>query len=202
MVLPMRLQGSTFPSLGCQRTLLGLASSMVNWTASGSICSLLLALTPFQLMIVDREDLRKLFSQQIDSLVTLINQQLDHIQRPGHSILLLLSGKFCQVPYVQHRLGHQFAGVSDRQYPITRLQVVPDINLSVCKGLVAKHMKDREAVDSILDGHCFGASYGLVCREIFNNDNLNHSGGFVRKDSSNKQTYVENVVDWIVKKVA
>ena len=154
----------------------------------------------------NREELRQLFDHQVDRIFALIDKQLNSLLREapdakiGH---LILSGGLGQSRYVQHRL-HDRYGEGSYLYPNAtsmQVRVAPDPQLAVCKGLVQDRLRKLQAGKSVLGWRCCRASYGLICKELYDKNNPTHFNRNPVKDSLDGKLYVADSVDWFVVKV-
>ncbi|EME78602.1 uncharacterized protein MYCFIDRAFT_190830 [Pseudocercospora fijiensis CIRAD86] len=156
-------------------------------------------------MHFDKEELRGLFDHQIDKLFRVIDRQLHTLQDrlPERQIShLILSGGLGQSPYVQQRLiehyrmpsGH-FSNTKGMQ-----IRVAPDPQLAVCKGLVADRLRKLKAGQGVLSWRCCRASYGLLCKEVFDPENVKHHERRATIDARDGKMYVNNCIAWFVKK--
>ena len=115
---------------------------------------------------------------------------------------LVLSGGLGQSPYVQRRLKERYgAGAYFYQNAEnTKVQVAPDPQLAVCKGLVADRLRKLRAGHSVLGWRCCRASYGLICKELYDKKNSKHVGRKTEKDLRDGKQYIPNSIDWFVVK--
>lgn len=151
-------------------------------------------------------ELQTLFDHQIEKLFRLIDHQLRSLsERLPHKTVshLVLSGGLGQSPYVQQRLrehygegSYMFANAQHMQ-----IRVAPDPQLAVCKGLVADRLRKLKAGESVLGWRCCRASYGLICRELYNKKNPKHVGRKTVRDTRDRELYVSECIDWFVEKV-
>ncbi|KAL8932065.1 MAG: hypothetical protein Q9216_006978, partial [Gyalolechia sp. 2 TL-2023] len=151
-----------------------------------------------------REDLQKLFDKQVQKLVDLIDSQLRNMQRkfPNQQVNhLILAGGLGHSPYVQNQLRTRFhnGGVHPNAANI-QVRVAPDPQLAVCKGLVGDRLRRLRAGKPVLNSRCCRASYGTLCKEVFNKDNPLHQGRSTMKDPLNGKFYVVGSIAWFIKK--
>jgi len=78
-----------------------------------------------------------------------------------------------------------------------RVVVAPDPQLSVCKGLVENRVREIDSPGSgpVLDWRCARASYGTLCKVLYNKNDPNHVGARVELDPMNNKKYVVQVVE-------
>ncbi|KAL8705963.1 MAG: hypothetical protein Q9201_000957 [Fulgogasparrea decipioides] len=152
-----------------------------------------------------REELQRLFDKQIQKLVTLIDSQLQTMQskRPGQQVNhLILAGGLGHSHYVQDRLRTRFVnGGSHPNATNIQVRVAPDPQLAVCKGLVGDRLRRLKVGKSVLKWRCCRASYGTICKELYNKDNPQHVGRPTMKDPQNGKLYVMESIAWFIKKV-
>ncbi|KAL8745997.1 MAG: hypothetical protein Q9190_001923 [Brigantiaea leucoxantha] len=155
-------------------------------------------------MSFKREDLRSLFDKQIQKLIGLVDAQLQNMQRkcPGQQVNhLILSGGLGHSAYVQDRLRAQY--MSGGRHPnATNVQVriAPDPQLAVCKGLVGDRVKRLKHGKAILRWRCCRASYGTICKELYDKANPDHVGRATVRDPMNGKVYVTQSVAWFIRK--
>ena len=116
---------------------------------------------------------------------------------------LILSGGLGQSPYVQRRLREHY---SEASYLLANAQsmqvrVAPDPQMAVSKGLVADRLRKLKAGQSVLGWRCCRASYGLICKKMYNKKNPKHIGRKTVKDPKDRELYVPDCIDWFVEKV-
>lgn len=156
-------------------------------------------------MRFSRGDLRRLFDKQIRDLIALIDAQLQSIQSkfPDQQVAhLVLSGGLGHSPYVQQRLRSRY--VSGGGHPnATSLQVriAPDPQLAVCKGIVADRVRKLKAGKAVLRYRCCRASYGTICKELYNKNNPQHVGRATTVDPMNDKLYVTQSIAWFIVRV-
>lgn len=115
---------------------------------------------------------------------------------------LILSGGLGQSAYVQRRLREHYQELSFMLANARNMQVrvAPDPQMAVCKGLVADRLRKLKAGESVLGWRCCRASYGLICKELYNKKNPKHIGRATVKDPKDRELYVPDCVDWFVEK--
>ena len=118
----------------------------------------------------------------------------------GH---LVLSRGLGQSPYVQQRLGDKYSEGSYLYPNAAAMQVcmAPDPQLAVCKGLATDRPRKLQAGQDALGCRRCRASYGLICKELYDRDNPKHFNRNPEKDSSDGKLYVSDWVDWFIEKV-
>ncbi|KAI4281717.1 MAG: hypothetical protein L6R35_005580 [Caloplaca aegaea] len=151
-----------------------------------------------------KEELQRSFDKQVQKLVSLIDSQLQTMQRkrPGQQINhLILAGGLGHSPYVQDRLRARFLnGGGHVNAQGIQVRVAPDPQLAVCKGLVGDHVRSLKAGKPVLKWRCCRASYGTICKEIYDKDNPMHVGRQTEKDPMNGKVYVTQSIAWFIKK--
>jgi len=80
------------------------------------------------------------------------------------------------------------------------VRIAPDPQLAVCKGLVADRVRKLTTNQSILGWRCCRASYGTICKILYNKKNPEHIGKPVTKDPINNKLYITQAVAWFIKK--
>ena len=153
-----------------------------------------------------REDLRRIFDRQLEKLFNLIDKQLSSLsQRMPHETVghLVLSGGLGQSAYVQKKLRDRYSEGS-YIYPnaqTMQVRLAPDPQLAVCKGLVADRLRKLKAGEGVLGWRCCRASYGLICKKLYDKNNPKHIWRRTEKDPRDGKLYVQDCVDWFVEKV-
>ncbi|KAF2166097.1 hypothetical protein M409DRAFT_55439 [Zasmidium cellare ATCC 36951] len=155
-------------------------------------------------MLFDKNELRLQFDVQIEKLFRLIDRQISSVvaklpdqQRISH---LVLSGGLGRSSYVQQRLIEHYRNGSVK-YANTQameVRVAPDPQLAVCKGIVADRLRKLKAGHSVLGWRCCRASYGVICRELY--DKQKHVGRPTYVDVQDSKLYVDNCVEWFITK--
>ncbi|KAF2269555.1 hypothetical protein CC78DRAFT_564797 [Lojkania enalia] len=154
-------------------------------------------------MTFDREDLQRLFDKQIAKLFKLIDTQIESLYRkyPGEQVShIVLSGGLGNSAYVQAQLRQHY---STPRFPNTRhihFHISPDPQLAVCKGLVADRTRKLITSQSVLGWRCCRASYGTVCKILYDRNNLDHQNKQVVRDPMNGKFYITQAIAWFVKK--
>ncbi|KAL9058773.1 MAG: hypothetical protein Q9206_001760, partial [Seirophora lacunosa] len=170
-----------------------------------------------------REELQRLFDKQVQKLVSLIDSQLQTMQRkrPGQQVVrfkampnkplptdsykqnhLILAGGLGNSPYVQERLRARFlAGGGHPNAREIQVRVAPDPQLAVCKGLVGDRVRRLKAGKPVLKWRCCRASYGTICKEVYDKENPMHVGRPLERDPMNGKMYVTQRIAWFIKKV-
>ncbi|CAO1605257.1 hypothetical protein XANCAGTX0491_008779 [Xanthoria calcicola] len=151
-----------------------------------------------------KEELQRFFDKQVQKLVGLIDTQLQTMQRkhPGQQVNhLILAGGLGHSPYVQNRLRARFLrGGGHSNAANIQVRVAPDPQLAVCKGLVGDRLRRLKAGQPVLKYRCCRASYGTICKELYNKDNPLHRGRSMYKDPMNGKVYVTQSIAWFIKK--
>ncbi|KAF2237112.1 hypothetical protein EV356DRAFT_496637 [Viridothelium virens] len=152
-----------------------------------------------------KEDLRGFFDRQLHKLFRSIDTQLQNLNRrlPDETVShLVLSGGLGQSLYVQEKLKARYANGSELHpnAQFMQVRIAPDPQLAVCKGLVADRLRKLTVGRSVLGWRCCRASYGIVCKELYDKHKPSHVGREIRKDSRDGKTYVLRSVEWFVKK--
>jgi hypothetical protein len=115
---------------------------------------------------------------------------------------LILSGGLGHSPYVRERLtSHFLFGADHVNAKSMQVRVAPDPQLAVCKGIVADRVLKLQSGVPILKWRCCRASYGTLCRVLYDKKNPEHIGRPAVKDSIDKKLYIEKSIAWFIKKV-
>jgi hypothetical protein len=76
------------------------------------------------------------------------------------------------------------------------VRIAPDPQLAVCKGIIADRLAKLKRGTSVLGWRCCRASYGTVCRILYDPADPFHSSFPITVDAVDGKLYIENVVDW------
>jgi hypothetical protein len=155
-----------------------------------------------------REDLQKMFDKQIDKLFKLIDTQLQSLYQklPNEQVShLILSGGLGNSAYVQQRLRSRYSYNHGPmpQFPNgsrIEVRIAPDPQLAVCKGIVADRVQKIRTNRSVLGWRCCRASYGTLCKILYDPKNPQHEGMYAMKDPMNNKHYITHAIAWFVKK--
>lgn len=79
-----------------------------------------------------------------------------------------------------------------------RIQVAPDPQLAVCKGIVADRLAKLKYGTSILGWRCCRSSYGTLCKSLYDPKNPSHFGRNTLRDPLDGKLYVTKIIDWSV----
>jgi len=103
---------------------------------------------------------------------------------------------------VQEQLRARYAtGGGHQNARNIQVRIAPDPQLAVCKGVVADRIRKLRAGTSVLSYRCCRASYGTICKELYNKDNPQHAGRATILDSMNGKPYVTQSIAWFIIKV-
>ncbi|CAI6291398.1 unnamed protein product [Periconia digitata] len=154
-------------------------------------------------MTFRREDLQRVFDDQIKKLIKLIDTQflkLD-IRYPGEQVRhLVLSGGLGNSAYVQQRLRETYSSSSLPNAQNVSLRISPDPQLAVCKGIVGDRVRKILTSQSVLSTRCCRSSYGTVCKVRFDKYNPEHIGKEQYQDPHDRKWYLVDAIAWFVKK--
>jgi hypothetical protein len=154
-------------------------------------------------MTFEREDLQTLFDKQIAKLCRLIDTQLQALYQkfPNEQVAhLVLSGGLGNSAYVQSRLRAHYAATKLPNAAEVRVRVAPDPQLAVCKGLVVDRVRKLLTSHSVLGWRCCRASYGTMCKILYDHKNPDHLGKQIVRDPLNGKWYIMQAIAWFVKK--
>ncbi|KAF2865830.1 hypothetical protein BDV95DRAFT_632187 [Massariosphaeria phaeospora] len=154
-------------------------------------------------MTFDREDLQRLFDKQISKLFKLIDSQLQSLYEkyPGEQVAhLVLSGGLGNSAYVQSQLRAHYAQTSLPNARSISVRIAPDPQLAVCKGLVADRVRKLITSHSVLGWRCCRASYGTMCKILYDKKNPDHAYLQPVRDPMNGKLYIIQAIAWFVKK--
>ncbi|KAE8828155.1 hypothetical protein PTNB85_07340 [Pyrenophora teres f. teres] len=156
-------------------------------------------------MTFERQDLQRLFDDQIAKLFKLIDTQLQslHQKFPSERVAhLVLSGGLGNSAYVQSQLRKYYARTTFPNAESIRVSIAPDPQLAVCKGLVSDRVRKILTSRSVLGWRCCRASYGTVCKIAYDKKNPDHQNKELVRDPLNNKLYITQSIAWFVKKGA
>ena len=159
-------------------------------------------------MVIQQAELKALFDGQIDRMLDLIEEQLQRLEQRDASAQvshLVLSGGLGSSPYVRQRLKSYFEtgrGSSRPNAQDIHIVTVAEPQLAVVHGLVLDRVQLVKRGEEIFKQRCCGNSYGVKCLQIYNPRNVEHTGKEVFVDKRDGKKYVENQIDWFVKRVS
>lgn len=82
-----------------------------------------------------------------------------------------------------------------------QVRVAPEPQLVVCKGIVADRVQKLKSGLSVLRWRCSRASYGTLCKTLYNPNNREHFGKNTQKDLWDGKLYIDNWIDWFITQV-
>ncbi|KAI4920818.1 hypothetical protein J4E85_008933 [Alternaria conjuncta] len=155
-------------------------------------------------MYFRRDDLKGFFDAQVSKLFAMMDKQLARLLQkfPSEQVShLVLSGGLGNSAYVQNCLRSRYAfgstPYSNAQH--MQIRIAPDPQLVVCKGNVADRVQKLKSGQSILGWRCSRASYGTMCKILYDPFNLAHFGLRTELDPLDKKEYVMDCIDWFIK---
>ncbi|KAF2703082.1 hypothetical protein K504DRAFT_393355 [Pleomassaria siparia CBS 279.74] len=154
-------------------------------------------------MTFDREDLQVLFDKQIAKLFKLIDGQLASLFQkfPTEQVAhVVLSGGLGNSSYVQASLRAHYLNTSIPNAASIHVRIAPDPQLAVCKGLVSDRVRKLLTSHSVLGWRCCRASYGTMCKILYDKKDPSHQGKQLMKDPMNGKIYIMQAIAWFVKK--
>lgn len=154
-------------------------------------------------MTFDREDLQALFDKQIAKLFKLIDTQLASLFQkfPAEQVAhLVLSGGLGNSSYVQQSLRAHYLSTDIPNARSIRVRIAPDPQLAVCKGLVSDRVRKLITSHSVLGWRCCRASYGTMCKILYDKKDPSHQGKQLMRDPMNGKMYIMQSIAWFVRK--
>ncbi|KAK5047574.1 hypothetical protein LTR84_006671 [Exophiala bonariae] len=154
------------------------------------------------MMVISKEDLEKIFDQQVSRIVRLLEEQLQTLQHnhPTETInYLVLSGGLGSSPYLYQRLKSHFelgAHGSVNTQNLTILKADKP-QLAVVRGLVMDRVQEIISDRNVYVERCCRSSYGVVARHPYNP--MFHQGEPVSEDPRDKRRWAEQQIDWFIK---
>lgn len=83
-----------------------------------------------------------------------------------------------------------------------QVRVAPEPQLVVCKGIVADRVQKLKTGKSVLGWRCSRASYGTLCKVLYDPQNSQHFSQRTQKDPLDGKLYVTNCISWFIKQVS
>jgi hypothetical protein len=157
-------------------------------------------------MYFQRDDLKGFFDTQVSKLFDMMDKQLSRVRQkhPTEQVShLVLSGGLGNSAYVQHCLRSRYASGNTPHSNAHNMQIriAPDPQLVVCKGNVADRVQKLKTGQSVLGWRCSRASYGTMCKILYDPYDPAHQGSKTEVDPLDKKTYIMNCIDWFIKQV-
>jgi len=78
--------------------------------------------------------------------------------------------------------------------------VAPEPQLAVCKGVAADRVRKVKGGEAILGWRCCRASYGTICKILYDKNNPEHHGRPTYRDPLNGKYYINQAIAWFIKK--
>lgn len=144
--------------------------------------------------------LQKFPSEQVVRRMTNSTPWVSSDQPQSH---LVLSGGLGNSAYVQNCLRSRYAFGNTPHPNVQHMQIriAPDPQLVVCKGNVADRIQKLKTGQSVLGWRCSRASYGTMCKMLYDPFNLAHFGMRTEVDPLDKKEYIMDCIDWFIKQV-
>jgi hypothetical protein len=154
-------------------------------------------------MTFRRNEIQGYFDAQIKKLFELIDKQLVRLQQKfptEHVAHLVLSGGLGNSIYVQRCIRERYSfGRSPFPNALSiQVRVAPEPQLVVCKGIVADRIQKLKSGLSVLRWRCSRASYGTLCKIVYNPNNPDHFGKKGHKDLWDGKLYIDDWIDWFI----
>jgi hypothetical protein len=156
-------------------------------------------------MIIQKEELRGIFDDQIEKIMALIEEQLATLQNmnPSEEITyLVLSGGLGSSPYLQKVLQARYELGASRFANAKDIQIlkVPKPQLAVSHGIVLDRVQQIKENRIVYKQRYCRCSYGVVVRQEYN-PKL-HSGEILSADPRDKKVWAERQIDWFIVQVS
>lgn len=155
---------------------------------------------------VDLKLLLGLFDSQLEPLLDLIGETISAFAEESpskHITQLVLSGGLGSSLYVQQRIRKEFctdARHSSLSYGPLTLNVSPEPQLAVCKGVCHDRLGWVERRRSVLSSRCCRASYGTQCKILYDPKNKGHKHLEPVIDPLDGKKYIKNGVEWFIRR--
>ncbi|KAH0828262.1 hypothetical protein AYO21_03817 [Fonsecaea monophora] len=157
--------------------------------------------------ILDRNELQRLFDDQLNRIFQLINDQIARALRvlPRSPIAhIVLSGGLGRSPYVIHKFGNIYRHLDPSPFimPAAGVVQLPDPQLAVVRGLLMSRAHqlavDRLGAGSrpVLRARVARISYGIVYNQLFNPHM--HRDQNIFRDETDRRVYARDQIKWLV----
>lgn len=116
---------------------------------------------------------------------------------------LILSGGLSNSAYVQDQIRRRYTSNASG-FPCAQavnVWVAPDPQLAVCKGLVEDRSRKLDTGKHVIEKRCCRASYGVKCKEKYDEKKYQHRGRKRVKDDIDGKEYIVDAIEWFIKKV-
>ena len=155
-------------------------------------------------MIITKDELQRVFDDQLEKMYRLIDEQLKRLQT-SHArenvSFLVLSGGLGSSPYIQKKLKSRYeigSGISPNAQDMEILKA-PEPQLAVVHGLVMDRIQQIDRGIVVYKERCCRSSYGVVVRQPYNP--YLHQGEDVSIDPRDKKKWAERQIHWFIKQV-
>ncbi|KAK4982639.1 hypothetical protein LTR50_007651 [Elasticomyces elasticus] len=155
------------------------------------------------MVVLTNDELQRLFDQQVNRILTLIDEQLRVVQseHPSESVnYLMLSGGLGSSPYLQERVRDRYERGAGAVFPNAQnmaILIAAEPQLAVVQGLVYARVQALKGGPELLSSRRCPVSYGVVVRELWNP--REHQGEYIQRDPLDKKRWAENQIFWFVK---
>ncbi|KAI4203188.1 MAG: hypothetical protein LQ350_002064 [Teloschistes chrysophthalmus] len=154
-------------------------------------------------MTFTRQDMCKLFDEQLKGIYSILDNQLDYLKKERSSKqvdYLVLSGGLGSSVYVKNKLTERYITNKSRHSNIKHLQIytADDPQIAVVQGLVLNEAQQHETGSATLKSRISPASYGVLCKEPYKVEK--HLGMDFETDELDGKLYAIDVIHWFVKK--
>ncbi|KAI9738416.1 MAG: hypothetical protein M1834_008919 [Cirrosporium novae-zelandiae] len=152
-------------------------------------------------LMINREDLERIFDGLVKKMINLINEQIEKMEKihPSEKIThLVVSGGLGSSEYVRKQLNSYYK--LETKWPNTqnmRIILAEQPQLAVVNGLVMSRVQEINQNTVVFDERCSRMSYGVICREPY--DRLRHIGDDVICDPRDRKMWANDQIDWFIK---
>jgi hypothetical protein len=154
-------------------------------------------------MIITKDELQRIFDEQIEKILKLIDDQMLRLQasHPREQIsYLVMSGGFGSSPYLKQRLRKRYELGAGGNLPNSqgiKILSAREPQLVVVHGIVIDRCQELKLGLGIYKERCCRASYGIVVRQPY--DALEHQGEDVVIDPRDKKKWAERQIHWFIR---
>ena len=154
-------------------------------------------------MIIAKQEMQKVFDEQIEKMFRLIDDQLRKLQtsHPRESIsYLVLSGGFGSSPYLKQRMRKRYelgAGTNLPNAQDIKILLAREPQLVVVHGIVIDRCQELRQGTGVYKERCCRSSYGIVIRQPY--DPIAHQGEDVVVDPRDNKKWAERQIHWFLR---
>ncbi|KAK5083734.1 hypothetical protein LTR05_006239 [Lithohypha guttulata] len=151
-------------------------------------------------MVITKQDLQKIFDEQVERICDLIDGELRKLQvehAKEQVSYIVLSGGLGSSPYVRQWICKRYESGTFSNARNLRVLTALEPQLAVTHGLVIDRAQELKSGAGVFLERCCRNSYGVVVRAPY--DPITHMGEDVVIDPRDGMKWAERQIDWIIK---